>query len=192
MDRFDTIAQFAKIMAALVVTSSVAMAIATITYLEVEYSLLDETIEDYPIYVVMVLADLALLIVSFVAVAIWLVKAHQNMRNANIPSLRITPGWVLAWYIVPFANLFMPFLAMKELWQGSHRETVDRMARANGLLWVWWLAWIATNVNVVTDDISHLDTAAYVANAVSAAALFVIIARITKAQPNMRVETEFE
>ena len=88
------------------------------------------------------------LVVSIVVVSMWIYRAHANLRDAGIDGLEFTPGWAVGWYFIPFANLFKPFQAMREIFHAS-----DPTASAGGwasrptppLLGWWWAAWLASN-----------------------------------------------
>jgi len=83
---------------------------------------------------------------------------------------------------------------MKELWQASHREPIDSSRTAPGLIWLWWLTWVFSSLSGVSPgaDYGLIDVLACSFTAVSAGALFVIIDRVTVAQPTMRLNTIFE
>lgn len=89
-------------------------------------------------------AFLALLL-SFVLVGRWIYRASAN-AHALSTDLTITPGWAVGWYFVPFANLAMPFQAMKEVWRESHEAAGRHEESESPLLGWWWGLWIATNV----------------------------------------------
>lgn len=81
-----------------------------------------------------------------VLVAMWIHRAHANLQEAGLDGLEFTPGWAVGWYFIPFANLFKPFQAMRELWNASHAE-VDRFAnQAPTEVKLWWGAWIIGNI----------------------------------------------
>ncbi len=80
---------------------------------------------------------------------------HQTSRN--LPALGIsvqhtspTMG-IISWFI-PIYNLLAPFLAMVEIWKGSHPNSVpgitDRrsQAPATRLLPLWWITWIVSGI----------------------------------------------
>jgi Domain of unknown function (DUF4328) len=88
------------------------------------------------------------LLLSFVGLAagvVWLVwqhRAQSNLFAMRVPGLRYTPGWCVGWWFVPVANLWMPYLTTRELWQGSGAGTGER----DRLLQGWWFTWVATSV----------------------------------------------
>lgn len=68
--------------------------------------------------------------------------------------MEFTPGWAAGWFFVPFANLFKPYRAMREIYQASDPDRDDD-ADESALLslhWsngsaptqmkLWWGSWI--------------------------------------------------
>jgi uncharacterized protein DUF4328 len=81
-----------------------------------------------------------------VAWLLWQYRAHQNLPALGAENLRVTPGWAVAWWFVPIATLFMPYVAMREVWKGSDPEAGADWMRAKGtpLLPWWWAAWLGS------------------------------------------------
>ncbi len=73
--------------------------------------------------------------------AVWLYRMTFNLRQQSPKPMEFTPGWMVGWYFIPFANLVKPFHGMKELWQTSHKEW---NADPNILRW-WWGFWLFSN-----------------------------------------------
>ncbi len=69
-----------------------------------------------------------LFLVSIVPVMIWIYLAHGNLRKAGLSGLRYSPGWATFSFLVPFANLYFPFVAMKELANRSAGEPEELAA----------------------------------------------------------------
>lgn len=82
---------------------------------------------------------------SVVFVAMWIYRAHANLRAADIET-EFSPGWAVGWYFVPIANLFKPFQAMRELWNASHMAPTDFGSDAPGDVKVWWGFFIVGNI----------------------------------------------
>lgn len=59
---------------------------------------------------------------SIIPVLIWIYLAHSNLRKAGLSGLRNSPAWATFSFLVPFANLYFPFVAMKELANRSAGE----------------------------------------------------------------------
>ena len=124
-----------------------AMAILTIPAVYLDYSGtvdIDDgedalTMSVVLLYFIYLLAFLA----SVVCVAIWIHRAHANLRNVGHDDLQYSPDWAVGWYFVPFANLVIPRSAMGELWSKSHG--FGEAPNKAPLNW-WWGFWIAGNV----------------------------------------------
>jgi hypothetical protein len=96
--------------------------------------------------------DLALIWVIAAAIIVWLIwqhRAHANLRALGVGELKYTPGWAVAWWLIPFANVVMPFLTMRELWKASDPEagSIDWVARrTTALLGFWWAGRLVTHL----------------------------------------------
>lgn len=83
---------------------------------------------------------------TVVLVAMWVYRAHANLRAAGIDDLAFTPGWAVGWYFVPVATFVQPFKAMRELWSvslGQHESFGDD---ADPQIKLWWGTWLAGNI----------------------------------------------
>lgn len=87
------------------------------------------------------IADLGALLLSALLVGCWIYRANAN-AHALGGDLTITPGWAVGWYFVPFACLFKPYMAMKEIWLASHYGSNWGDGEATGLLGWWWGLWL--------------------------------------------------
>ncbi|WP_009961800.1 DUF4328 domain-containing protein [Verrucomicrobium spinosum] len=82
------------------------------------------------------LVQLSLFIVTVIVFGVWIVRSHRNVRAFG-DYLEISPGWAVGWFCIPFANLWKPYQAMKQLWQSS---MPDRSHAP--LLPIWWTLWV--------------------------------------------------
>jgi hypothetical protein len=77
----------------------------------------------------------------------WQHRAHRNLRALRVQALRYSPPAAVLGWLVPLANLILPLLAVRELWQASYLDPPAgkwRNAPASGVS-VWWgvsLAWV--------------------------------------------------
>lgn len=87
----------------------------------------DQEIADNPIGAVMMLVaffiallELIIYLTTVVFFCIWLYRAYNNLR-AFYASRRLTysPGWAVGSFFIPFANLIIPYRAVRETWQKS-------------------------------------------------------------------------
>jgi len=134
-----------------------------------------------------------LFLISAVFVAMWIYRAHANLRDANVGGLTFTPGWAVGWFFVPIASLFKPFEAMRELWDVSDgHDSRGIHALATNSVKIWWGAFLTGSLidNIMSrlgDGIAVGFTAIIsvvggTALAISAYYLLGIIAHITRAQ----------
>jgi uncharacterized protein DUF4328 len=86
--------------------------------------------------------------ITLAAGIVWLVwqhRGHANLRARGVQNLRFTPGWAVGWWFVPFANLVMPYLTMRELWDNAGMtKTAERGVPRRRPLVVWWFVYLAS------------------------------------------------
>ena len=95
-------------------------------------------------------------IIAGVFFFIWLHRACKNLDYLEVVDTRFTPGWAIGWWFIPFANLFMPYQVVKELWKTSDTNTVQihstvvqtawKEAYTSPILILWWLLWITSSI----------------------------------------------
>jgi hypothetical protein len=93
--------------------------------------------------VVLVPAELVGLLTNLVqpiavpaALSWWLYRWRASIATTPTAPLQWSPGWAACGWFVPIANLFVPYLVMRELWFSSGP------ARGRSILAVWWTACI--------------------------------------------------
>ncbi|MEM7191236.1 MAG: DUF4328 domain-containing protein [Pseudomonadota bacterium] len=80
-------------------------------------------------------------LITFILNAVWLYRAAANANALDPDSRRIGPGWTIGWWFIPIANLWMPFRAVKQIWNTTV-GSVDILSPAPGFFGFWWAAWI--------------------------------------------------
>lgn len=80
---------------------------------------------------------------------IWVYRVAKNAQVIGAEPLRISPGWAVGWYCIPFASLVMPYLSMAEIWIASDPACADDAIEAERadtglLLPVWWIVWVVS------------------------------------------------
>ncbi len=99
------------------------------------------------IFAAAALLQFVAMMASFVFIGMWIYRAAWNGRSFAGPrQLDFTPGWSVGWYFLPFANLWKPYQAMKEIWRASARPDAVNAADVPGWLPLWWLLWLAFNI----------------------------------------------
>ena len=87
---------------------------------------------------------------------VWEFRAHANLRAARLSGLQYSPGWAVGWWFVPFANLVMPFAAVRELWKASDSRDDWWKTRTWPVVGWWWasylLAGVVGTVGSITSD----------------------------------------
>lgn len=90
-----------------------------------------------------------LLIATIVVWLVWQYRSQANLRALGAGNLRFTPGWVVGWWFIPFADIVFPYLAMRELLKASEPSAgaADWAARRTpALLGLWWAAFLLRSV----------------------------------------------
>ena len=96
---------------------------------------------------------LLVFIVLAIVFLVWQYRVKKNELHLGITGMRFSPGCSVWMWVIPFVNLFGPYLVMKEAWQASSpEETTDPWDTlpVSPLLGWWWAFWliggIATNI----------------------------------------------
>lgn len=82
-------------------------------------------------------------VITAVAAALWIHQAHRNLRDVGISDMRVSPTWAWMSFLVPVANLFVPFTAMRELWNRSHGEDFYQAEATVNEVTIWWTCYVA-------------------------------------------------
>lgn len=77
-------------------------------------------------------------IATMIPVLIWIYKAHANLRRDGVPGLKHSPGWAVGSFFVPIGNLFVPFQAMRALYNRSHGEPEELSDATADTVSSWW------------------------------------------------------
>lgn len=67
---------------------------------------------------------------------IWFYRAAGNTRALSLPTLK--PTRAVGWFFVPFANLCLPYLYMRDIWVSALDLHEGRRARDALPVTVWW------------------------------------------------------
>lgn len=93
-------------------------------------------------------AHLAVALVTFVLLLMWLNRAQKNTQALG-DRLDYTPGWGIAYWFIPILNLFRPYNCVGEVWD---KNVTAIGGPAGTLVGWWWAAWLTSDIvgNVVT------------------------------------------
>lgn len=94
-----------------------------------------------------VVLGLLLLVTAGVLFCLFMPRANRNARAFGSP-MSMTPRWAAGSFFVPFANLWKPYQAMKEIWQGSDPDPNQHalLVPVPSLLKWWWGIYLAHNI----------------------------------------------
>lgn len=129
--------------------------------------------------------------------ALWLYRAYDNLRALS-PSRPInhTPTLAVGSFFIPFANLIIPYRAVRETWQksGPPEEAAFSEPSPPATFPIWWLFWllasIAGNVamrasfdeNVPANNATVISMISSVLYIVAAAFAYLVVDAIDKRQ----------
>jgi hypothetical protein len=92
------------------------------------------------------LATGLVMILCFVLVGRWFYRANSNAHALAPERMTIGPGWSVGWHFVPFANLVLPYLAVREAWRASHWAAGREERIDSALLPGWWALWLGSSL----------------------------------------------
>ena len=78
------------------------------------------------------------IIASIVLFCFWIPRVSRNVRALGAKGMKISPRWAVGWYLIPIANLFMPYRAMKEIWRASKAPMAWETVKRGAILPWWW------------------------------------------------------
>ena len=73
---------------------------------------------------------------SVVMVSVWVHRVYRNLAPLGHRP-KTSPAMAVAWFFIPIANLWKPFLVVREIWRATLPGSAD------GLLRLWWGCWLA-------------------------------------------------
>lgn len=79
-------------------------------------------------------------LLTMIAFGWWILRAGNNLLALGYEDLSYTPAARIWWFLVPFANLVIPYFAMRELWNASHGKA--DLEDTPPLVAIWWGAWL--------------------------------------------------
>lgn len=88
---------------------------------------------------------------TFVILGICFLRAlyvlNRNARVLGADDMSTSPGMTVGWFFVPFANLFKPYQAVRDIWKASvpTMETWQTQ-HSSPLVGIWWGLWICSSI----------------------------------------------
>jgi hypothetical protein len=128
----------------------------------------------------LIMLRVVIFIATGVVFCMWLYRCAKNVKafGTHPNQIEYAPGWAVGSFFVPFANLVIPFRAIKEVWRNSQPATSSMFAvDPPALFTIWWIFWLlstfARNVYIRLSD-EQIDRKALTALSVGGDALTVI------------------
>ena len=94
------------------------------------------------------LTAIAIYLATVVVFLMWLYRVSNNLAAFGEPR-QTSAGWAVGSFFVPFANLFIPYQAIKEIWRKSDPAAADSLlytVSPPGFFPAWWGFWLASNI----------------------------------------------
>jgi hypothetical protein len=85
-------------------------------------------------------------LVTYFVFGRWIWIASRNLWDRELDGLNFTPAACIWWHAVPLANWVIPFRAMSEIWNGSHRADFHDMQQAPRTVSIWWAFWVVNGL----------------------------------------------
>jgi hypothetical protein len=85
-------------------------------------------------------------IIGMVLNLVWIYRASSNAGAIQPEVDRITPKMAVIWNFIPFANLVMPYRAIRELWNSTFDPNGDIGRAGPSFFGLWWAAWLISNI----------------------------------------------
>ncbi len=98
--------------------------------------------------------------VSAVLFLMWHYRVHHQLHAVHGSGVKFTPGWVIAGWVIPFANLVLPYLVMRSSWRASFPSMNRSDGHLPGYLILWWLGYLIgeTLTSVADSMFQNADT----------------------------------
>ncbi|GAA1273674.1 hypothetical protein Psi02_04510 [Planotetraspora silvatica] len=87
-------------------------------------------------------------VLAIAAFLVWLYRARKNAEPLALWPHRLSTPWLFFGWVVPVVSFWFPKQIMDDIWASSkpgglHLAPNFGAARRSGLIWAWWLAWLA-------------------------------------------------
>lgn len=92
------------------------------------------------------LVQLATALGSLVLFLCWFYRANANARALGATDLMGSPGLAVAWFFIPIAFLFMPYMVVRDTWKASGDPKDWQGRSAPPLIWLWWACFLGAAI----------------------------------------------
>ncbi len=102
-----------------------------------------------------------LTIVTFIIFLIWLFRSYRNLKVLGLSDSLYSPGFVIGGFFIPFMNLYVPYKAIKEIWEWCNPKSLDPQGgTSKRILAIWWFLFATQNYigNLILKASSNTET----------------------------------
>ena len=92
------------------------------------------------------LAQMLAFVASAIVILRWIYLASANARALGAEDLMGRPGWAVAWFFIPLANLVMPFMTVRDIWKASANPKDWQIGSTPIAIPLWWTCWIISGI----------------------------------------------
>lgn len=100
------------------------------------------SLENFEIYIGLIV--IAVSLTSLVLFLVWFYRVYKNLAVFKSKRDR-SPAWAIWSYFIPFANLFIPYLTMKETWLTSFKSK-EKTEVKHSFVIGWWALYIISAI----------------------------------------------
>jgi hypothetical protein len=126
------------------------------------------------------------LVITAVLGLVWTFRVAWSVRHLGAKGFDSSPAMSVGWYFVPFANIVMPYRALRQVYSASMDPTGWKDETRPIVATWWWLlilSGVLSNIGGMgSDTINALDVVATVLLTAAATVFAVIARRIASAQ----------
>lgn len=83
---------------------------------------------------------------SLALLLVWFYRANANVRAMGADGLMGSPGLSVAWFFIPVAFLFMPYVVIRDTWKASASPRDWQAGEASPLLGFWWACFLTASL----------------------------------------------
>jgi len=87
-----------------------------------------------------------IVISAIVVLLVWVYHAKKRVIGLGMRGAEYSPGLSVGTFFIPFANLFLPFAALRELWRASINPVEWKDQKTSPLVGCWWASWLVNSL----------------------------------------------
>ena len=150
-----------------------------------------------------------LIVSSFFIIGRWVYSSAKINQLLEVKGLKFSPAWSIGWHLIPIANLFKPYQALKEIYKASFNKEDWENEEIPTSFGAWWTTWIIGNIfsnasmrmwfrlgeDMTHEDMaimSYLDICSDFFQIICSLALLNIIDSISKNHQSIQFKTKYE